>query len=153
MSQDAAAIRALLADSRTIAVVGLSAKPHRPSHSVAKYLQLHGYRIVPVNPTYAGTRILGEYCHSSLPAAAQAMDKEGARIDIVDCFRSPEFMEPLADEAIAIQAHCLWMQLGVVNEAAAANARAAGVFVVMDKCLKIEHAFNAERAVAPLHQL
>lgn len=141
MMLDANAIRALLAESRTIAVVGLSTKPERPSYGVAKYLQLHGYRVVPVNPTHAGEHILGEYCHATLTQAADAVMRTGARIDIVDCFRKSEHVAPVVDEAIAVGARCVWMQLGVIDHAAAAKAEAAGLAVVMDKCIKIEHAF------------
>lgn len=135
MTQYANDIASLLADSHTIAVVGLSAKPDRPSHGVAKYLQQHGYRIIPVNPTYAGTHILGEYCHPNLKDAALA-----SKIDIVDCFRKSEHIAPVVDDAIAIGARCVWMQLGVIDHVAAARAQAAGLAVVTDKCIKIEHA-------------
>jgi predicted CoA-binding protein len=101
-------------------------------------MQAHGYRIVPVNP--GATEILGERAYPSITAAAQALATEGRGIDMVDCFRRSEDIPPLADEAIAIGARCLWLQLGVVNEAAAAKARAAGLEVVMDRCVKIEHA-------------
>lgn len=139
MDSDSDNIPRILQESRTIAVVGLSTNPDRPSHEVAEYLQRHGYRIVPVNPMHAGERILGEPCHASLLDASEALKKDGLHIDIVDCFRKSEAIEPIADEAIAIGARCLWMQLGVVNETAAAKARAAGLEVVMDHCLKIEH--------------
>lgn len=135
MSQEHDPIDAVLKDSKTIAVVGLSSRPERPSHGVAEYLQGHGYRIVPVNPTYAGTHILGEACYATLGEAVRAV----GRIDIVDCFRKSEGIMPVAAEAIAIGARCLWMQLGVVNEDAANKARAAGMLVVMDRCIKIEH--------------
>jgi predicted CoA-binding protein len=133
-------IRRLLAASRTIAVVGLSARPERPSYQVARYLQAHGYRIVPVNPAYAGTHILGQHCYATLTLASAALNDEGVAIDLVDCFRRSEHIGPVADEAIAIGARCLWMQLGVVNQAAADTARRAGLDVVMDRCLEIEHA-------------
>jgi predicted CoA-binding protein len=133
------AIARLLTDSHTIAVVGLSDKPERASHEVAQYLQEHGYRIVPVNPNLAGTEILGERCYASLTEAGAALSAAGVRIDIVDCFRKAEAIDPIADEAIAIGAGALWMQLDIVNEPAAAKARAAGLDVVMDHCLKIEH--------------
>jgi predicted CoA-binding protein len=140
MSQETLSIPSLLAECRTIAVVGLSAKPDRASHGVARYLQAHGYRIIPVNPTYAGTPILGEHCYSTLTQAAKMLSEEGVNIDLVDCFRKPEFIMSIVDEAIAIAARCVWMQLGIVDHAAAAKASAAGLVVVMDKCLKIEHA-------------
>lgn len=120
-------------------MVGLSSREDRPSHEVAAYLQAQGYRIIPVNPTYAGTHILGEHCYATLTQAARAMTAETGKIDIVDCFRRPEHMEPVVDEAIAVGAGCVWMQLGVENEDAAAKARAAGLAVVMDRCIKIEH--------------
>ncbi len=131
-------LRRILGSCKTIAVVGLSPQWHRPSFFAAKYMQAHGYRIVPVNPGAA--EILGERCHPSVTAAAQALAAEGRRIDMVDCFRKSEDIPPIADEAIAIGATCLWLQLGVVHEAAAAKARAAGLDVVMDRCVKIEHA-------------
>lgn len=140
MSQETLSIPSLLAECRTIAVVGLSAKPDRASHGVARYLQAHGYRIIPVNPTYAGTPILGEHCYSTLTQAAKMLSEEGVHIDLVDCFRKPEFIMSIVDEAIAIAARCVWMQLGIVDHPAAAKASAAGLVVVMDKCLKIEHA-------------
>lgn len=130
----------ILDDSRTIAVVGLSPTPERPSHGVAQYLQQQGYRIIPVNPTCAGQLILGEPVHASLAAAAAALGAAGGRIDIVDCFRKADDMDSVAREAIAVRAGCLWMQLGVVNQHAADLATAAGLDLVMDKCIKIEHA-------------
>jgi predicted CoA-binding protein len=139
MTQVTNPIHALLKHSRTIAVVGLSAKTNRPSHEVAHYLQQNGYRIIPVNPTYAGTHILAEPCYATLKDAAAALSKENLRIDIVDCFRKSDAIPPIADESVEIGAHCLWMQLGVVNEEAAAKARANGLEVVMDRCTKIEH--------------
>ena len=135
---DIATLRRILATCRTIAVVGLSPQWHRPSFFAAKYMQGHGYRIVPVNPT--ATEILGERCYPSVTAAAQALAAEGRGIDMVDCFRRSEDIPPIAQEAIAIGAKCLWLQIGVVNEEAAAQARAAALDVVMDRCVKIEHA-------------
>jgi predicted CoA-binding protein len=136
-------IPAILQRARTIAVVGLSSDSQRPSHEVASYLQQHGFLIVPVNPSQAGRRILGEPCHATLTDAAAALKSTGAQIDVVDCFRRSEAIGPIADEAIAIGAWCLWMQLGVINEAAAQKARGAGLAVVMDHCMKIEHMRNA----------
>lgn len=127
----------ILKDSKTIAVVGMSAKPDRASHGVARYLQQQGYRVIPVNPTYAGQDILGEKVYASLPEAAAAL---GGSIDVVDCFRKADDMLPIARDAVAVRAGCLWMQLGVVNQAAADLAAAAGLDVVMDRCMKIEHA-------------
>jgi predicted CoA-binding protein len=138
-------IPALFSECRTIAVVGLSAKPERDSHEVAAYMQANGYRIIPVNPTYAGTAILGEHCYPTLTQAARALSEKGVAIDLVDCFRRPEHIMPIAEETIHIAARCLWMQLGIVNQAAAAKAEAAGLAVVMDKCLKIEHARHMRR--------
>lgn len=135
-------LRAILTRCRTIAVVGLSPQWHRPSHFAAQYMQAHGYQIVPVNPLVAkdGGSILGQPAHASVTAAARALAAQGRKIDMVDCFRRGEDIPPLADEAIAIGASCLWLQLGVVNEEAAATARAAGLDVVQDRCVKIEHA-------------
>ena len=132
------ALRRILGGNRTIAVVGLSPQWHRPSFFAAKYMQAHGYRMVPVNPTAAD--ILGEPCYPTLTAAAEALALRGVQIDMVDCFRKTEDIGPLADEAIDIGAQCLWQQIGVVNEEAAARARAAGLDTVMDRCVKIEHA-------------
>lgn len=137
--QDSTPLDDLLRDARTIAVVGLSAQAQRPSHEVARYLQENGYRIIPVNPQYAGTHILGEHCYPTLTQAAQAVSAETGTIDIVDCFRRPEHIDAIVDEAIGIGAQCIWMQLGVENVAAAAKAKTAGLQVVMDKCIKIEH--------------
>lgn len=135
MSKAFASIPELLAHARTIAVVGLSARAERASHEVASYLQLHGHRIIPVNPTYAGQSILGEHCYATLTQAT----REHGVIDVVQCFRKPEDILPIAEEAVAIGARCLWMQLGIVNEQAAQVARKAGMMVVMDRCMKIEH--------------
>lgn len=128
---DIAGIRRILRSSRTIAVVGLSAKWHRPSFFAAKYMQDHGYRIIPVNPSYQ--EVLGERCYAALTDVPD-------RIDIVDCFRKPEEMVPIAREAVKIRAKVLWMQLGIRNAEAAKIATDAGLDVVMDHCVKIEHA-------------
>ncbi|MFN3791310.1 CoA-binding protein [Massilia sp.] len=132
-------IAQILNDSKTIAIVGLSNKPDRASHEVAAYLQEHGYRIVPVNPSYAGETILGEQVHATLQDAADALAGSGQRIDIVDCFRKSEDIPPIARDAVAVRAGCLWMQLDIENQAAADLARAAGLDVVMNHCIKIEH--------------
>lgn len=123
----------ILTEHNTIAMVGLSDDPMRPSHFAAIYMQSHGYRVIPVNPRVADGTILGERVYSSLAEIPEP-------IGIVDVFRRAEFLPPIAEEAIAIGAPVLWMQLGVVNEEAAAIARAAGLDVVMDRCVKIEHA-------------
>jgi predicted CoA-binding protein len=130
---DISSLRHILHVCRRIAVVGISAEWHRPSYFVGKYLLAHGYTMVPVNPKYA--EVLGQTCYPDLPTAA----REAGPIDLVDCFRKSEDIGPLADQAIAIGARCLWMQLGVVNPAAKDRARAAGLDVVMDRCVKIEH--------------
>jgi predicted CoA-binding protein len=140
MNQAIPSIPALLVECRTIAVVGLSAKSDRPSHEVAQYMQAHGYRIIPVNPTYAGTYILGEHCYPTLTQAAAALSEQGTQIDLVNCFRKPEHIMSIVEEAIAVSARCIWMQLGIVNQAAASKAQAAGLTVIMDKCIKVEHA-------------
>ncbi len=127
-------IRAILRDCRTVAVVGLSPRPERDSHRVAQYMQRQGWRIVPVNPA-GGAQILGEPVYPSLTEAARHV-----RIELVNCFRRSEDIPPLVDEAIAIGASAVWMQLGVEHEAAAARARAAGLRVVQNRCLKIDHA-------------
>lgn len=127
---DIPTLRRILRENRTIAVVGLSANWYRPSFFAAKYMQEHGYRIIPVNPQYE--EVLGEKCYKSL---REIPDK----VDIVDCFQKTERILPLAEEAIAIGARVLWQQIGVVNEAAAELAAAAGLDVVMDRCVKIEH--------------
>jgi predicted CoA-binding protein len=132
-------IQQILRESKTVAVVGLSNKPDRASHEVADYLQQHGYRVVPVNPSYAGDTILGEPVYATLQDAADALARGGRHIDIVDCFRKSEDIGPVARDAVAIRASCLWMQLGIENQAAADFARAAGLDVVMNRCIKIEH--------------
>ena len=140
MNQHPQTIVKLLAESRVIAVVGLSPKSDRPSHGVAAYLQRHGYRIIPVNPACAGTHILGEHCYATLTLAAAALAEQQTRIDLVDIFRKSELVEPIVDEAIAIRARGVWLQIGVINEAATDKARAAGLDVVADRCTKIDHA-------------
>jgi predicted CoA-binding protein len=120
----------LLKTARTIAVVGLSDSPLRPSYGVSAYMQSNGYHIIPVNPTIKGA--LGEKAVASL---SEIKDK----IDIVDVFRRSEFVPEVVDEAIRLKVPVIWMQEGVVHEAAAAKARAAGIFVVMDRCILKEH--------------
>ena len=128
---DIAGLRRILARSRTLAVVGLSAQWYRPSYCAAKYMQDHGYRIGPVNPRYE--EVLGQKCYPDLRSIPHP-------VDLVDCFRKASDIPPLAEDAIAIGAKVLWMQLGIVNEAAAQRAVAAGLDVVMNRCVKIEHA-------------
>ena len=132
-------IAQILSDSKTIAIVGLSNKPDRASYGVAEYLQQNGYRVVPVNPSYSGDSILGEKVYPSLQEAADALAAGGQPIDIVDCFRKSEDIPPIARDAIAVRAGCLWMQLDIENQAAADLARDAGLDVVMNHCIKIEH--------------
>ena len=130
-------IARILKDSRIIAIVGMSDKPERASHEVADYLLQYGYRVLPVNPALAGKEVLGQRAYATLMQAAAAVAP--ARIDIVDCFRKSEDILPIAEEAIAVKAGCLWLQLDIINEQAAQLARAAGLAVVMDHCTKIEH--------------
>ena len=120
----------ILSEGRTIAVVGLSPRPERDSHLVAKYLKEHGYRIIPVNPMV--DEVLGEKSYPDLKAIPE-------RVDVVDVFRKAEDVLPIVDQAIDIGASAVWMQLGIVNEAAATRAREAGLGVVMDQCMLIEH--------------
>jgi uncharacterized protein len=128
---DIAGLRRILRDCRTIAVVGLSANWYRPSYFAAKYMQDKGYRIVPVNPNYRD--VLGQKCYPDLRSISEP-------VDIVDCFRKPEEMVAIARDAVAIHARVLWMQLGIRNLEAAKIANDAGLEVVMDHCVKIEHA-------------
>lgn len=133
MSDDITTLHRILKTCRTVAVVGLSAEWHRPSFFVAKYLQQHGYRVIPVNPRYAGTEILGEKVVASLDDITEP-------VDLVDVFRRSEDVGPIAQQAIRIGAKCLWQQIGVANAEADAAARAAGLDSVMNRCTKIEHA-------------
>jgi predicted CoA-binding protein len=128
-------MKQLLQETKTIAVVGLSNKPDRPSYGVTKYMQAHGYKIIPVNPRYAATgqQILGEKVYASLLDIPQP-------VDMVDVFRRTEDVLPLADEAIRIGAKCLWQQLGVQNFEADQLVRQAGLASVYNRCVKIEHA-------------
>jgi uncharacterized protein len=128
---DIAGIRRILAQCRTIAVVGLSANWYRPSNFAAKYMQDKGYRVIPVNPAYQ--EVLGQPCFPNLAAI-------GEPVDMVDCFRKPADIPPIASEAVAIGAKVLWMQLGIRNPEAARIALDGGLDVVMDRCVKIEHA-------------
>jgi predicted CoA-binding protein len=130
----AEALRALLREVKTIAVVGLSPKPWRPSYQVARYLQRVGYRIVPVNPGHAA--ILGEQSYPSLTAAGTATARA---IDLVDVFRRSDLAGSIVDEAVRIKPRLIWLQIGVIDGAAAARAVAAGIPCVMDRCLMIDH--------------
>lgn len=132
-------ITQILRDSKIIAIVGMSNKEDRASNEVGAYLQHNGYRILPVNPSHAGQTIHGETVYATLQEAADALAGSGQRIDIVDCFRKSEDIGPIARDAIAVRAGCLWMQLDIENQAAADLARAAGLDVVMNHCIKIEH--------------
>ncbi len=127
-------IQHILKHHRTVAVVGLSPKPHRDSYEVAEYMQRQGWRIVPVNPAAQVSEILGEKVYATLAEAAKV-----EKIDLVDVFRRSEDVPPVADEAIAIGAKGLWLQLDITHEAAATKARAAGLRVVQNKCLLVEH--------------
>ena len=132
MSQEAA-ISSILENCRTVAVVGLSPKPDRDSFRVSRYMQAHGWRIVPVNPN--AVEVLGEKAYATLSDAAAH-----ARIDLVNVFRNSADVPPVVDEAIAIGAQAVWLQVGISHQAASAKAHAAGLQVVQDKCLMVEHA-------------
>ncbi len=131
MLTDFREISAILKNSRTIAVVGLSPKENRPSNQVARYLQSAGYRIIPVNP--GQKEILGETCYPSLLDIPEP-------VDVVDIFRRPEEVLPVVEQAVKIKAKTVWMQEGIINEEAALLAREKGLTVVMDRCMKIDHA-------------
>lgn len=122
----------ILAQSRTIAVVGLSPKRFRPSYGVAEYMQRAGYRIFPVNPGHAGEQILGENCYARIEDIPE-------KIDIVDVFRRPEHVPAIVESAIRTGARCVWMQEEVAHAEAAERARGAGLFVVEDRCILKEH--------------
>ena len=124
-------IKALLEGARTIALVGASDRPSRPSYGVMRFLQAHGYRVIPINPQITGEHVHGEFVFRDL-------HQLGDPIDIVDIFRRPGAAGEAVDEAIAVGAKAVWMQLGVVNHAAAARAEAAGLKVVMDRCPAID---------------
>jgi len=126
-----AEIAALLAETRTIALVGASDRPDRPSYGVMRFLQNHGYRVIPVNPQITGEHVHGEYVWRDL-------SQIGEPIDLVDIFRRPDAAGEAVDQAIAAGAKAVWMQLGVVNEEAAARAEAAGLKVVMNRCPAID---------------
>ena len=130
MPDDSEKIRRILRTNKTLAVVGLSAQWHRPSFFAAKYMQEHGYRVIPVNPQY--DTILGEKCFKSLREIPE-------KVDVVDCFRKSAEIPGIAEDAIAIGAKVLWMQLGVENAEARRKAEAAGLEVIENRCVKIEH--------------
>jgi uncharacterized protein len=129
---DTQTIAHILKTCRTVAVVGLSPKPHRTSFEVAQVMQAQGWRIIPINPAAAGQKILGEPVYATLMEAAQV-----EKIDLVNVFRKAEDVPPVVQDAIAIGAPALWLQLGIRHDAAAAQARAAGMAVVQDTCLKV----------------
>jgi len=129
-TNEADEIAELLKRARNIAVVGLSSSPLRPSHGVSAYMQTHGYHIIPVNPEIS--EALGEKAYASLADVP-------AKIDIVNIFRRPEYVDEIVDAAIALKVPAIWMQEDVVNQRAAEKARAAGIFVVMDRCILKEH--------------
>jgi predicted CoA-binding protein len=131
MVDDIPGLRRILTQNRVIAIVGLSANWYRPSFFAAKYMLDHGYTVIPVNPAYQ--EVLGQKCYANLRQIP-------GKVDIVDCFRRAEDVPALVDDAVAIGARVLWMQLGVVNTEAARRAEAAGLEVVMDRCVKIEYA-------------
>ena len=124
----------ILKHHRTVAVVGLSPKPHRDSHEIASYMQRQGWRVVPINPAAQVSEILGEKVYPNLIEAAKHV-----QIDLVNVFRNSVDVPPVADEAIAIGAKALWLQLGIEHALAAEKARAAGLLVVQNKCLLVEH--------------
>ena len=136
-----AEIRDILSAAKVVAVVGLSNKPERDSYGVAAYLQAHGYRIVPINPNI--NQVLGERAYPSL-------EEVPGPVDVVDIFRKPEFVPPLVDQAIAMGAKVIWMQEGIAHNASADKARAAGLRVVMNKCILKEHRKLAS-ASGPVH--
>jgi len=133
MNHPDSAIKRSLFLCRTIAVVGLSPKPHRDSYLVSQYMQAQGYRIIPINPL--AKEVLGERAYASLSEAARHV-----AIDMVNCFRNAQDIPPIADEAIALGAKALWLQIGIAHDGAAALAQQAGLWVVQDRCLMIEHA-------------
>jgi uncharacterized protein len=130
VTEEDRAIADLLRRTRRVAVVGASARPERPSYGVMAFLRAHGYEVVPVNPGLAGQVVQGMEAVGTLA--------EAAPLDLVDIFRAPAEVAPVVDEAIRLGARAIWMQIGVVNETAAARARASGLAVVMDRCPKIE---------------
>jgi len=138
--QDPRTIQRIVNTARTVAVVGLSSNPLRPSHFVGFYLLRHGYRVIPVNPRER--EVLGQ-------RSVERLDQIDGPVDVVDVFREPSVVPQLAEDAIAIGAKSLWLQFGVISEVGAERAAAAGLDVVMDRCIKIEHA----RYVGRMHWL
>jgi len=138
--QDPLTIQRVLREAKTIAIVGLSSNTLRASHFVGFYLQRHGFRVIPVNPRE--TEILGEKCYASLRDVP-------VPVDIVNVFRAPDAVPGIAKDAVAIGAKCLWCQFGVINEEGARIAEQGGLSVVMDRCIKVEHA----RFVGRMHWL
>jgi len=139
MASDSSLVINQILAMHTIAVVGLSKDPSRPSYDVALYLQSHGYRVVPINPTIE--EVLGEKAYSSLLGLPDSLKRE---VEIVDIFRRIEDVPPIVEEAIKLHASlgrpkAVWMQLGIIDEVSARKARNAGLLVVMDRCMKIEH--------------
>jgi len=132
---EAQTIDQILQQCRTVAVVGLSPKPHRDSYHVAQYMQSQGWRIVPVNPVVAGQTLFGETVYATLTEATQHV-----AIDLVDVFRNSDEAGAVVAEAMALKLPAVWLQLGVRNDAAVAKARAAGLLTVQDRCLMVEHA-------------
>lgn len=126
----------ILQQYRHVAIVGISADPYRPSHFVAIYLQAEGYDIIPINPRYAGQTLLGKHVYATLTEAQTS----GEKIEVIDVFRRAEDVSPIANEAVAVGAKVLWLQLGIRNGEAAHRAQEAGLTVVQDRCMKIEHA-------------
>ncbi|KJS15859.1 MAG: CoA-binding protein [Peptococcaceae bacterium BRH_c4b] len=124
-------IKKILTEAKTIAVVGLSAKPHRASYRVAEYMQKEGYRIIPVNPSLK-QEVLGERAYPDLASVPE-------KIDIVNIFRKSEDVPAVVEDALPVNPRCIWMQLGIVNEGAAARATENGIAVIMDLCLMVEH--------------
>jgi predicted CoA-binding protein len=142
MTEDTATIDEMLSDAKTIAVVGMSDKPHRASHNIGRYLSAHGYRVFPVNP--ALKEVLGAPCYADLDAADSAARKEtGKGIDLVDAFRASENVPPIVDDVIRLGIQYLWLQDGVIHDEAVARARAAGVKCVQNDCIYRRHAAMA----------
>jgi predicted CoA-binding protein len=129
-------IRSMLAGSKTIAVIGLSADPAKPSHYVSAYMQQHGYKILPVNPSLAGAEVLGEPSYASLTGLP-------VKPDLVDVFRVPSLIPAIVDEMLALGLKNLWVQQGIVNLEAAQRAEQGGIRVVMDHCIMVEHRKNS----------